>query len=199
MSLLDGLRHRLYALVRGERYALEVARELRFHTELDTLARTNDGATAANAELAARQMLGNTTYYREEVRRMTLLHWPDRLRQDAGYALRGLRRTPGFTIAVVLTIGLGIGVNAALFSLLDRIFFQAPAGVVRPNEVRRVYLNFVNGRGSVGRLTTRRWRIRSFERSAPRSTPRWRWASSAALIRQRCAMGPRAFRFGAVG
>lgn len=150
MSFLHGLRHRLYVLWRGEAYAREVARELRFHLELDTLARRSDANV--DPELAARRALGNETYYREEVRRMTLALWIDRIRQDARYALRGIRRSPGFAAAVVLTIGLGIGVNASMFSLLDNVFLQPPDGVARPHELRRLYVDFVNGPGSVGRF-----------------------------------------------
>ncbi|HEY9227156.1 MAG TPA: hypothetical protein VIP11_10945, partial [Gemmatimonadaceae bacterium] len=84
MSMLDGLRHRLHVLLRGDAYARDVERELRFHVELDALAREGD----VDAELTARRTLGNTTYYREEVRSMTLLAWLDRIRQDAAYAWR---------------------------------------------------------------------------------------------------------------
>ncbi|MEO8185225.1 MAG: polysaccharide deacetylase family protein, partial [Deltaproteobacteria bacterium] len=48
----------------------------------------------------------------------TLLGWMDRIRQDAAYAVRGFKRSPGFTAAQVLTLALGIGVNGAMFSLL---------------------------------------------------------------------------------
>lgn len=141
MSRFDGWRHRLYVLIRGEAYADEIRREMRFHRELDALAHHGNA-------------LGNETYYREEVRRMTLWTVVDRIRQDAAYALRGLRRSPGFTAAVVLTLGLGIGVNAAMFSLLDRLFFDVPGGVAHPDQVRRLYFEFVNGAGSVGHLTS---------------------------------------------
>lgn len=135
MSRFDAVRHRLYVALRGERYAREIDRELRFHTELDRL--TGASAEANRAEMAPR--LGNVTYYSEEVRRATTLHLLDRLRQDASFALRGARRSPGFTAGVVLTLGLGIGVNGAVFSLIDRIFLQPPAGVERPQEIRRIY------------------------------------------------------------
>ena len=131
MSLLDALRHRLYVLRRGEAYTREVDREMQFHVELARLAERRDWREQFDAEVRARRTLGNTTYYREEVRRMTLNTWVDRIRQDAGYAVRGLKRSPGFTAAVVLTLGLGVGVNGAMFSLLDRIFLQPPAGVER--------------------------------------------------------------------
>jgi predicted permease len=61
------------------------------------------------------------------------------LKQDFSYAARGLRQSPGFTAAVVLTLGLGLGVNAAMFTFLDRVFVKPPAGVVSPHEIRRLY------------------------------------------------------------
>ncbi len=133
MSRLDGLRHRIYVLLRGESYADEVRRELRFHRELDALA-------------AEGNSLGNETYYREEVRAMTWQLWIDRVMQDARYALRSLRRTPGFTIAVITTLGLGVGVNASAFSLLERVFLKPPSGVVAPVELRRLYVDVADSR-----------------------------------------------------
>jgi predicted permease len=148
VSFFDGLRHRLHVLLHGERYGRDVARELRFHAELDALARSNEGLSRVEAELIARRTLGNATYYREEVRRMTLQTWLDRIRQNAIYGARGLKRSLGFTIAVVLTLALGIGVNGAMFSLLNRVFLQPPAGVLQPRDVRRLYLDLQRGPGS---------------------------------------------------
>ena len=69
------------------------------------------------------------------------------LTQDIAYAARSLRRTPAVSIAIVLTLALGLGVNAAMFTLLDVIFLRPPAGVVQPNTVRRVWAekHFSNG------------------------------------------------------
>jgi predicted permease len=53
-------------------------------------------------------------------------------------ALRGLRRSPGLAAAVVLTLGLGIGVNAAMFGVVDRLLLRPPDHVARPEQVRRV-------------------------------------------------------------
>jgi predicted permease len=128
VSFFDGLRHRLYVLMRGEAYADEVKREMRFHRELDTLA-------------ASGAAFGSETYYREEVRAMTLQLWIDRVLQDLSYAIRGLRRSIGFTAAVVIILALGVGVNAAMFSILDRVFLRMPAAVARPAEIRRLFVN----------------------------------------------------------
>src|SRR3569833_1896938 len=126
MSLFDGIRHRLHVLVLGEGYTLDVLSEMRFHRDLD--------------ELAGRNALGNETYYREEFHRLSALAWIDRIRQDLRYAVRGLRRSPAFTSAVVFTLALGIGVNAATFALLRRLFVVPPSGVAAPDALRRLYL-----------------------------------------------------------
>jgi putative ABC transport system permease protein len=63
----------------------------------------------------------------------------DHLRQDFAYALRSLRRSPGFAATVVATLALGVGANAALFSLADRLFLRNPEGVAYPGSLRRLY------------------------------------------------------------
>src|SRR3954466_16244933 len=68
--------------------------------------------------------------------RMTL----ESLRQDLRYGIRGLRSKPGFTIAVVATLALGIGANAAMFGIVDRLLFRPPALLKDPEAVHRVYL-----------------------------------------------------------
>ncbi|HEX7121800.1 MAG TPA: ADOP family duplicated permease [Gemmatimonadaceae bacterium] len=59
--------------------------------------------------------------------------------RDLTYAARSLRRTPGVTITIILTLALGLGVNAAMFSLLDLIFLRPPVGVEAPDDVRRLW------------------------------------------------------------
>ncbi len=72
---------------------------------------------------------------------LTARRWSERLRSvqaDVAYALRAMRRAPGFTVAVVATIALGVGANTAVFSLLHALLLQ-PLDAARPDELVRVY------------------------------------------------------------
>jgi predicted permease len=64
----------------------------------------------------------------------------DNLRHDLKYAIRGLRTKPGFAIAVIATLGLGIGANAAMFGIVDRLLFRPPALMKDPATAHRVYV-----------------------------------------------------------
>jgi predicted permease len=75
----------------------------------------------------------------------------DSIAQDLRYALRTLARNPGLSLAAVLTLGLGIGANTAIFGVVDRLFFQPPAHVVDPGRVVR--LNVTTGESPFGTFT----------------------------------------------
>jgi putative ABC transport system permease protein len=64
----------------------------------------------------------------------------DTLKQDVAYAIRGVRRKPGFTIAVVATLALGIGANAAMFGIVDRLLFRPPPLLRDAERTHRPYL-----------------------------------------------------------
>src|SRR5688572_8551769 len=70
------------------------------------------------------------------------------LAQDVRYAFRGLRKSPGFSAAVILTLGLGIGANVAMFGVVDRLMFRPYAYLKDPETVHRIYLRY-SVRGTV--------------------------------------------------
>jgi predicted permease len=70
---------------------------------------------------------------------MHILRVLEALRQDVAYTLRGLRRSPGLTVAIVVTLSLGVGANVAVFTAIDRVFLQGPPGVKEPDRMRRLY------------------------------------------------------------
>jgi predicted permease len=66
--------------------------------------------------------------------------WFETVLQDSRYAIRGLRRSPAFTITVILTLGLGIGANTAMFGIIDRLMFKPFPYLRDQGAVHRVYL-----------------------------------------------------------
>lgn len=124
----------------------DVEDEMRSHIEMRVEQLVSEGweqrAARAEAERRfassdhARRALEASAVRRES--RLRLSEQFDSLVYDVRYAVRTLRRSPGFTMTVIVTFALGLGANAALFALLDRMFLQNPAGVREPDEVRRV-------------------------------------------------------------
>jgi putative ABC transport system permease protein len=124
MSWIHGFAHRLRVRLRPDAYAAEMAEEQRFHEEM------------ARDDRRARAGGGDPRGDGPELRSSIF----DRVAQDLAYAIRGLRRAPGFTVVVATTLALGVGANAAVFSMLDRLFNQPPAGVRNPEGLRRLYI-----------------------------------------------------------
>jgi predicted permease len=114
--LVYWLRHRSQHAALGE--------ELAFHRkqlEEESLAR---GMSPAGARDAARRAMGDETYMREESRQVWIRPWLSSLVQDLALSLRGIRRAPGFSIAVILTLGLGVGATTAVFSLINAVVLR---------------------------------------------------------------------------
>jgi putative ABC transport system permease protein len=125
----------------------DVDDELRFHFDERVAALIADGLTSEEARQAAEREFGDVAAIRSGLReidrrvqanRGRAARW-EQWRQDFAYSARGLRRAPGLSLTVILTLALGIGVNASLFTLLDRVFLRMPSGVARPAELRRLY------------------------------------------------------------
>jgi predicted permease len=108
--------------------------ELRAFYEASVEAKLAAGMPRAQAERAARIELGSPAAVKDWVRDVA---WTTRLEavwQDARYALRLLARQPGFTVAAVLTLALGIGATTAIFTLVDRVMLR-PLPLSDPDRV----------------------------------------------------------------
>jgi predicted permease len=109
----------------------ERAAELESHLQIETDRNVEAGMSPADARTAAYRKLGNPARIRETIYEMNSISVLDTLSRDLRFSLRSLRKRPGFTTVVVLSLALGIGANTAIFSLVDGIIFR-PLPVPNP-------------------------------------------------------------------
>src|ERR1043165_1878829 len=125
LPMLGQLWRRLKLFFGLDRATQNLEEEMRLHRELRAEQLRAQGVQDPDAE--ARRQFGNATRIAERSRDAWV--WPglDALVQDAKVTLRALRRNPAFTAGVMATFALGVGANAAMFSLIDRMMFRPPA------------------------------------------------------------------------
>jgi putative ABC transport system permease protein len=131
------IRNWLRAVFRRGTLDREMRAEMRAHLDLATQRFVARGMSLAAARYAARVEFGNVAVLEEEGRDARGAAWIDSVIRDVGYALRSLRASPAFATVAVLSLGIGIGANTAIFSLIDAVMLKS-LPIERPGELVRV-------------------------------------------------------------
>ena len=139
-QLLTDLRYRLRAIFHRSALERELDDELRFHLEREAEKYVRLGMSRGDAMRRARIAFGGIESAKQQSReaRGTMLF--DTLAHDVRYAFRGMRARPLFAAGVVVTLALGIGANASMFGIVDRLLLRPPAFLRDADHVHRVYL-----------------------------------------------------------
>jgi putative ABC transport system permease protein len=138
MSWRKGLAARARSIFRPGDAEARLDEEFQFHLETETEHLIRQGMSPAEARRQALLGFGAVEGHRETMRDERGARWFDDLRADLRYALKAMRRDPGFIVAATLTLGLGIGVNGIVFGNVNSILFR-PVPAHAPEQLAALF------------------------------------------------------------
>ena len=124
MRLLEVVRLRVKSLFSAQALDADLDEEVRYHLERQTEELIKEGLSPSEARSRARRIFGPQLAVQEDCRQARGLRLWDELNQDLRYGIRSLVAAPGLTLAIVLTIALGIGANSAVFSVIYSVILR---------------------------------------------------------------------------
>ena len=152
---MNTLFRRLLQVLRWSRHDADLCEEIEAHRALRQAKLERDGLGPDDAAQASRRAMGNVTLAVEDARDVWAVRVLDSVRQDVRAAVRGLRKSAGFSAVVIGTLALGIGANTSLFSIFNSL-------IMRPLPVREP--------GSLALLTGGSWSYPVWEEIRSRET-----------------------------
>ena len=156
MSLLRNLAGGLRAFFQRERTEREMEEELRAYLDEAVKNKMRSGMSREEAVRAARVEMGSISAVKEGIRSAGWESAADAVWQDLRYAVRVLCKNRGFTAIAILTLGLGIGANTAIFSLIDTIMLRL-LPVAKPDELMQVRARDPRWAETTGSFTNTLW------------------------------------------
>ena len=141
-EMLSDLLYRLRALFRRKRLEGQLDEELRFHFEQQVEKNVAHGLPRVEARRQAWLAFGGIDQVKEECREARGIALLETVAKDLGYAVRGLRRSPGLSLSAALTIAIGVGAATGMFSIMRRLLLAPPPHVAAPARVFRLHQLF---------------------------------------------------------